>query len=234
MTYPTACLDLACSCHTGASAPNGSSAYADLLPTQQELDALGQIIEEIRAEEIGELPGGDWDGDAALSSLEDTGQLVDLAYASEAARQAEDAVPPRRTSEERFSRALDRIAAGSYTLANYYREPEPSHGCGPLDEFGRCSARYHSGSCFETVRGEPAVAGGEGSDAWNRTLLSNPTSADVTLAREDLASWEDLMDSSPADTGTYQHMRAVLGIGGRQDLPAPPERSHLARELGLY
>ena len=211
--------------------------YADLLPTQAELDALGEVIEEIRAEEL--LPGGDdedgpWHDE--LSQVSDIAHLVDLSVATEAQRQAEDAVPPLRTSEERFSHALGRIAAGSYTLANYYREPEPSYGCGTLDEFGRCSARFHQGHCLETLRGEPAAAGGDGSEAWNRTLLSSPTAAEVSLAREDLRSWEEMLDSGPTDTSTYQRMRAVLGIGGKQDMPQQPARpaGSLARELGVY
>jgi hypothetical protein len=68
---------------------------------------------------------------------------------------------------------MGRVAEGSYVPGQLYRPAAPSHGCGPLDEFGRCSSRFHSGSCYETSRQEAAVGSAESVEAWNRALLRN-------------------------------------------------------------
>jgi hypothetical protein len=72
--------------------------YADLGPTQAELAALQEVIDEVLAEEL--LPGGDdedgpWHDGASLANY--TSERVDLAYASEAQRLTEDGLPlPRK------------------------------------------------------------------------------------------------------------------------------------------
>jgi hypothetical protein len=203
--------------------PNGSSAYADLGPTQAELDTLDQVIQEVLAGELGALPGDDEDGpwhdQAALAGY--ASDRIDLAYASEQQRQAEDGLPLPRLAEDRIEILLSRASRGTYTPPPVFREPGPSHGCGTVDEFGRCSARYHQGHCMETLRGSAATGDHTAARAWSQALLSNPSAAGVTLARADLQSWDDLLDpgTGPTDTETLAVMRRQLGITGKADLP---------------
>jgi hypothetical protein len=72
-------------------------------------------------------------------------------------------------------------------------------------------------------------------EAWRQVLMSNPSSGDVALAREDLLTWEELTDADQvADQPTLIRMRQVLGIGGKAGLPVSPAPSTLARELGIW
>jgi hypothetical protein len=165
--------------------------------------------------------------------------MVDLSGAAEATRQAEDAedaLMPRRTSELRFSHALDRIAAGTYTPPAYYRAPEPGYGCGTLDAYGRCAARYHGPHCTETVRGSAATSDATAAEAWNRALSRNTAIGDPALLANPLeTSPEDLFGADgPADTEVLAIMRRQLGIGGKADLPARPAPSPMAERLGIW
>jgi hypothetical protein len=93
-------------------------------------------------------------------------------YAAQQARQQareaaalEDMMLPVRTDEDRLARALSRISAGIYTdpaaaqgaaLANESRAIELAAAtgkgpCGPVDDFGRCSSRYHDLECAHGV-----------------------------------------------------------------------------------
>jgi len=212
---------------------NGAHALADLLPTDEELAALAELIEEIQAGELDALPGED---EAELAGYADVGQLVDLAYANEQQRQAEDATPLPRRSEDRTEWLLSRATRGTLTPGPMFRTPDPSHGCdGAIDEFGRCASRYHH-SCMEPVRQSAATSTAEVAQRWRDTLLSTPSSADVALAGEDLLSPDDLFGpgTGPTDLETYQHMKAVLGIGGKADLPSQRAPSTLAHNLGVY
>ena len=93
-----------------------------------------------------------------------------------AAAQVEDMLHPARRDEDRMQRIISRAQAGVYSgrqadfsaeaasveilMANGGRGP-----CGPADEFGRCSARYHSTDCAHQVSvdwlasGPPASTG---------------------------------------------------------------------------
>ena len=148
----------------------------------------------------------------ALGSLPAGQPLPDLG-AAEAQRLAEDAQGMPMDTEARTAYLLGRIERGTYT------PPQPAddaaHGCGPLDDFGRCSARFHDAYCFETARGE-AVNGAspEAMDAWRGALLSgHQAAAALQLANGQLAAQTAAAASRVHDTGTYQAMRAVLGLG---------------------
>jgi hypothetical protein len=216
--------------------PNGSSAYADLLPTEQEMADLEQVIGEVLGEELGELPDGDygpWRDD-----LSQIGAAVDMSVAAEHQRVIENAEPLPRRSEDRTEWLLSRATRGTLTPPTMYRAPldlSQSSACDAhRDEFGRCGARFHQATCMETVRGEAATGTAQAVQAWNQVLMSNPSSADVTLARADLQRWEDLLDpgTGPADTETLSYMRRQLGIGGKTLPPRPAPSS--AAQLGIF
>src|SRR5439155_15186360 len=76
-----------------------------------------------------------------------------------------------RSSEERMAEALGRISRGTYVPGTAYRPAAPSEGCGPADDFGRCSSRFHDAACESADLAAAASGGGESSDAWRRTLL---------------------------------------------------------------
>jgi hypothetical protein len=90
---------------------------------------------------------------------------------------------------------------------------------------------------MSTVTGSAATGDHDAAGAWRQALLSTPSSADVTLARADLQSWDDLLspETGPADLEVLGHMRQVLGIGGsRTALPARPAPSTAAQQMGIY
>ena len=216
------------------------SALADLSPTDAELADLADVmmdlgdvdgLAELFSEMDGADPGSYLDGytdpdlqaelDAAeaelanagyeLASLDLSQPLPNLA-AADAARYAEDAAGMPWASEDRTAYLLDRIERGTYTpgadLSN------ASHGCGPLDDFGRCSSRFHDALCFETARGEAATGSAVAIEAWRDTLLSGHQAASaVQLANEQLAGAADAAASQVHDQGTYAAMRGILGLG---------------------
>jgi hypothetical protein len=211
--------------------------YADLGPTQEELAALAEVIDEVMAEELGGLPGDD-DG-AALANLYGASDRIDLAYAAEQQRQAEDGLPLPRRSEDRTEWLLSRASRGTYTPPTMYRAPldmSQSSACDAhQDEFGRCGARFHDAGCVETVRSSAATGSAQAAESWVRTLANAPSSADVELARADLVSPDDLFGpDGPSDLDTLARARQLLGIGGRADLPARPAPSTAAQQLGIY
>jgi hypothetical protein len=184
----------------------------------EELDALDEVIAEVEAEEAagmldddGELPPeGPWqDAYGPGPTIEGLSAMLDASAESEQLRQAYEDVSLPRTAEERFALALGRIAEGSYTPGAMYRPPEPSHGCGTLDEYGRCSARYHtSPTCLQADAAAAAVGGGEATGAWNAALLRNQETAEVLgVAREVM----DELDAPGDPDGTWA-LREQLGL----------------------
>jgi hypothetical protein len=212
---------------------NGQHRLADLQPSEAELAELADVMAEIEAEEALPDDYGPWDDSADLSNVYDYSgafAAVDAAGEAEAQRLAEDveaALERRPSFQTRMDRALDRIGRGTYTTPAYYREPEPSYGCGQgYDDFGRCAARFHQASCLETARGEAATGSARAVEAWNHTLLANQEAAPIDLAAPALdTSWEDLLGpdggpGAPADLETLNAMREMLGISSRE-LPNP-------------
>lgn len=211
-----------------------SGTLADLHPTPEDLAELAEVLSEVEAESYGPagldaysyddagpdgLDYGDPDDpatyeQAALSSggydvLSDITASIELANQRALARQALERQPLPRRSEDRMAALLARAAAGSYDLS----QPQ-EHGCGPLDEFGRCAGRYHDGGCFETYRGEVATGSARGAEAWRATLLANHQAAiELANAQGELDREVDGALAGPDDAGTYHAMRAVLGLG---------------------
>jgi hypothetical protein len=174
--------------------------------------------------------------------LAQIGETLDLSYATGATRLAEDAEPLPRRAEDRIARLLDRASAGTYTPPSYFRDPtdlangDPVHGCGPLDEFGRCGARFHDAYCFETVRTSAATSSHEAASQWKEQLLSNTATA-TELASRTGPGFDDLLeDPGPRDQATYQRMRELLGLSGKQSRPRPmrPAVTVTPQEMGIY
>jgi len=212
-----------------------SDFFADLNPSLSDLADVLEAIDEAGAEEsAGMLPDGGedygpWDDSAQLSAGEydaiglagdfgELGELVDAAGHTEAQRIAEDAedrLARRPLMEDKIARALDRLSRGTYLPPPMYRDRDEAgqfapNGCGPLDDFGRCSSRYHSGECFETVRSSAATGDYDAALAWRRALnRGTPAMAAMMLAN---AMGEP--EPGPADRRTYLGMRRILGLGG--------------------
>jgi hypothetical protein len=187
------------------------SEFADLDPTPEELADLDEVLDEIELEEAAGLTGDDpdeapWDGQAA--QLADLNATLDAQQGSEHLRQSWDGLPLPRTSEERFAQALGRIAEGSYTPGPMYRSPVPSYGCGTVDDFGRCSARYHQATCMQADHHAAAAGGGESTEAWVGTLLENQAVSD---ALDEETEALDELDAPGDPDGTWA-LREQLGL----------------------
>jgi hypothetical protein len=184
--------------------PDLSGLDADEWEAQQLEEVMRELDEEGWDDELPEE--GPWHDQAA--QLADLNATLDASAASEQLRQSWDGVPLPRTSEERFAQALGRVAEGSYTPGVMYRPPEPSHGCGTLDAYGRCSARYHGAECMQADHHAAAAGGGEASEAWNAALLRNQETAEVLgVAREVM----DELDAPEDPDGTWA-LREQLGL----------------------
>jgi hypothetical protein len=150
--------------------------------------------------------------------LADVTALADHVQATEQQRLAEDVedqLARRPRFEDKLARAIDRISRGTYSPQGMYaqgRDPAGQfapNGCGLLDDFGRCSSRYHSGECFETVRSSAATGNAEAAEAWNRTLRRGTPAAAAALVLSNTPEPEP----GPADQPTYRAMRQLLGLG---------------------
>ena len=137
---------------------------------------------------------------------------------------------------------IDRASRGTYTEHPAFRAAadlangEPIHGCGPLDEFGRCGSQFHSAYCFETVRTSAATGNHEAASQWRDALLSNTRTA-IELASRTGPDFDDLLeDPGPHDQATYQRMRELMGISGRTGQPRPmrPAVQITPQELGIF
>jgi hypothetical protein len=181
-----------------------------------ELQQLEEVMAEVADGGLDDLPDdgtGPWDDEAGLAAydLGDVAHMVDLATASEQQRLAEDGWPLPRKAEDKISWLMGRVERGSYLPPIYFREPEPSYGCGQVDSFGRCSARFHGAYCLEAARGSAATSDATAAEAWRAALNRNTAIGDPAL----LASPMDTEDQpGPADDPALSFMRRALGIGG--------------------
>jgi hypothetical protein len=181
---------------------------------------------------------------------------VDRAYHDEAQRVTEDIVdaldrrPP--SSEVRLARAVRRIEAGTYTPPGYFRAAEPARdvlgqytsACGPTDDLGRCSARYHEAACGAVVIGSAATGSYEDVEAWNETVAGHtqpPGAAGAGQAlglandggSEDLG-WGDPLGPAGGPGSADPGLGArVLASMGETDAPPAEPREDLPDVSGL-
>lgn len=228
------------------------SALADLQPSEDELAALLDVLDEVEAVNP---PGGDedygpWRDDADLAAqYEYVAELADGAIGRErirAAEDAEDARAPRRSFDDKLKRAMDRASRGTLAPGPMDRDrspggrftTDPETACGAhRDDFGRCGARYHDAGCLEVFRASAATSDADAVGAWNQALLSGAASSGALLASHIEPGWDELLsgEPGPGSAAALEYMREQLGIGGRADLPRPPRPipDSLAEELGL-
>jgi hypothetical protein len=175
----------------------------DLQPTDAELDALDEVLAEVYGEADGLDYGGDdedldgpWHDQAELANAYSTpedqlaaiGGMIDLAQLTEAQRIEEDAEPLPVKAEDRIAHLMDRASRHTYTPPAAFRDAtdlangDPGYGCGIYDaDTGRCTARYHSGTCIETTRQSAATSDHEAASQWKDTLMASTATA-VELA----------------------------------------------------
>jgi hypothetical protein len=169
---------------------------------------------------------------------------------------------PRRTptDEARLARALPRIEAGTYTQDSYWRGDEAAAAaardplgryqaaCGPLDDFARCSARYHTPDCHTSIESAAARGSYEEVEAWNATLNGRTPAGGLDSGALGLANepspgdgsgdaWADLLDTSGPRSYTDVRDRLMHEMA-LADQPAPPPRegpdvSSIRAALGL-
>ncbi len=160
----------------------------------------------------------------------------------------EDTLSPARRDEDKLARIMSRAADGLYSgqaasftadaasveimLANGGRGP-----CGPADEFGRCSARYHD---LECMHGQAAdwLAAGPPRETYQAALANMADGMNLDLAPRMV--WDDPDDEGqpmsriPAATVELAHQLAVewnlegdahpapAGLGAYADLLRAP------------
>ena len=235
--------------------------FADLDPTQEEMLEVLRVLDEVDAEEAGagpdadlagdgdELPeAGPWDDESG--QLGAIGETLDARAGLDATRIGEDIVAQldrRPTDEARLARAMPRIEAGTYVEDAYWRgDPAAAAAaardplgryaaaCGPLDDFARCSARYHTPDCHTTIESAAARSSYAEVEAWNETLAGRTPHAGIDAAALGLANephpgdgsgdaWADLLDTS--GPRSYPDLRAaMMHEMALADQPAPPPR----------
>jgi hypothetical protein len=158
--------------------------YADLDPSEWELEQLAEVEAEVEAEGYGgdEPDDGSWHNVA--TRLGEIGAQVDDTYARNATRIGEDivaAIERRPKDEQRLASAMRRIEAGTYTEPEFFRgeaaaaaarDPFGRYAaaCGAIDDYGRCASRYHAPSCHTVTEGAAATSTPEAVNAWNDVL----------------------------------------------------------------
>jgi hypothetical protein len=149
---------------------------------------------------------GPWQDDQALPDVSHLNAMLDAQQGNEQLRQIRDAEALPKGDEARFARGMSRVAEGSLTPGPMYREPALSYGCGTVDDFGRCSARYHQATCMQANHHAAAAGGGEASEAWVGTLLENQAVSDA-LGEET----EELL-ADPGPGPSHQALMRELGL----------------------
>lgn len=245
----------------------GGDPLEGLNPTDEERLAYYRALDEAEAEEAGipyeagEEEAGPGHDDVA-EQLGAIGDQVDEHYAAEGQRIAEDIVAGldrRPSSEAILARAMPRIGAGTYTEGAFFRGDEAAAAaaardplgryaaaCGPLDDFARCSARFHTPDCHTTIESAAARGDAVAVEAWNSTLQgrAQPPGTDARalgLANEPQPGdgtdvWAEMLEG-PARPEA--ELRALLVHQmGLADQPPPPPRegpdvSSIREALGI-
>jgi hypothetical protein len=194
-------IDLSSYSFSGEPAP---APAADVSLSPQELDDLISAIAEVDAEGYGpDFSGAAGEFDAAFSAR------TRADAAREQARQALDALPPAVRQEDKVARAISRAGHGLYDgqpqmsfaaeqaaveilMANGGNGP-----CGPVDEFGRCSARYHDLECG-TSQNTDWLASGPPRSTYDAALSNFADGLNIDLAPRQVWDDPDDEDQAPA------------------------------------
>ena len=184
--------------------------------TQRELHDLLDVLAEVDAEELPQDGGDLTDRELAdlmqAAEAEQEDAMNDLTefnavhaasyadgYAREQARQVaqmQDLLAPARRDEDKLARAVQRAQAGVYDtlglsnqaaaieLASQHRRSP----CGPPDEFGRCSSRYHGLECAHQV-GVDWLASNPPRSTYQASLAN--TAAGFNLSGTPIAIFDD-------------------------------------------
>lgn len=108
-----------------------------------------------------------------------------------------------------------------------------------MDDFGRCSARYHDRECHQVIEASAATSNADAVSAWNVTLASGGPDPEAVLLSvpEPWGGgdfWEDVFDSGGPDPALRAQMMDILG-GEMPRGPARPrmDLSAIKAALGL-
>ena len=237
----------------------GGDPLAGLDATPEERLEFYRALDEVEAEERGvdldappdygdELPeAGPWDDTSA--QLGAAGAALDARHELDGTRIGEDIVAEldrRPTDEQRLARAMPRIEAGTYTQDSYWRGDETAAAaardplgryaaaCGPLDDFARCSARYHTPDCHTTTESAAARGSAGEATAWADTLAGRTPHAGIDASALGLANepqpgdgldaWADLITGpgGPGSADPELHARMLVQLGETDQLPDGP------------
>jgi hypothetical protein len=147
---------------------DGLAAWVDSLTD----DELAELEAEAEADGYAD-PGGQDPYGEFNTAFEDSAAAQQARAAAREQADIEDAIMPVRRDEDILARALQRVQAGIYTdpgagytaaLASENAAIElaaaTGYGpCGPVDLYGRCSARYHDLECAHGVSTDWVAAG---------------------------------------------------------------------------
>ena len=190
-----------------AGEPAPASTTLDAL-SNAELDDLLDVLAEVEDEDYD--PGDELSDPELEALMQAAGDYYDAAEqfdaAAEQAREdaraaaaVEDVMFPARRDEDRMQRIIGRAASGVYdgqqmafsadsaaveiTLANGGQGP-----CGPVDEYGRCSSRYHDLECGHS-QGADWLAAGPPRSSYDASLANFATGLALDMAPRTV--WDD-------------------------------------------
>jgi hypothetical protein len=200
-------IDLSASSWAGEPGP-----YGDL--SDRELNDLIEVMDEVYGEDDGgELPDDELE---ALMRAAETGEAMgefnavfEDSWAQQQAREdaraaaiVEDVLHPARRDEDRMARVIARAQAGVYdapaalgfagqSAAIELAVATGQGPCGPVDEYGRCSSRYHELGCLHGVSVD-WLASGPPRETYEASLANAASGFD--LSNEGIPVWDDYDD----------------------------------------
>jgi hypothetical protein len=219
---------------------------ADVGATEDEAQALREVLQEAEAEEAAGLYGdpppddfGPWHDFGTAAAAMDRG------YELDGQRVAEDIVAGlarRPRAEDILQRDLARIEAGTFTGQPAFQPAPDGYGryasaCGEVTDVGTCANRYHDPDCGAVIAASAATGDAAAAEAWARTLRNHPPDPDALPYAAELAgdpdapadTWAGLLAPPAADPRTvHQRMLALLEDGAPPAEPGwepiPPEQ----------
>lgn len=203
-----------------ASASLSDRELAELMDAISEAEAEGWTDDsgELSDAELADLMAAA-EGDAVRYNEDFTDAAADFDAAFSARAQAdadradaisaalvEDTLHPARRSEDKLARIMHRAAQGVYSgqQADFSAEQagveillaNGGHGpCGPLDDFGRCSSRYHELGCAHD-QATDWLASGPPRSTYDASLANFATGLAIDLATRQV--WDDPDDYDQA------------------------------------